>query len=231
MKVLNLALKKKSGTQPLSFTVKRMVNAGYVGRDQVTVNQHIKELKKEGVPVPEEVPTLYPVAPYLVTTDDTLEVVDEYTSGEAEFVLLLKGKEMYVGAGSDHTDRKLEATSILKSKQICLNVLSTVVWPYDEIKEVWDDLILRGWTEKDGQRILYQEAKLSSIMSIEDMLSFISRKTNDQEMDNLVIYSGTIPLLGGETIYGNSFEVELHNPQAHDSLWCKYEVKIMDYAK
>ena len=37
MKVLELTLNKKGGAEPLSFSVKRMVNAGFVGRDQEAV--------------------------------------------------------------------------------------------------------------------------------------------------------------------------------------------------
>jgi len=229
MKTLNLTLKGKGGTRPLSFSVRRMVNAGFVGRDREAVRRHIEELKKEGVPAPEEAPTLYPVASYLITMEDVLEVVDESTSGEAEFVLLLENGKMYVGAGSDHTDRKLEASSIIKAKQICPNVLSSVVWPYEEVKEVWDALVLRSWVEKGGQRILYQETKLASIMSAEDILSFVRSKLKDGDLEGMVIYSGTVSALGGEVIYGEGFEVELHNPRANDSLWCKYKVTLLDY--
>ncbi|MBA7612737.1 hypothetical protein ES703_19974 [subsurface metagenome] len=229
MKVLNLILKEKGGTRPFSFSVRRMVNAGYVGRDREAVRRHIEELKKEGVPAPEEVPTLYPVASYLITTGDELEVVDEATSGEAEFILLLADGKTYVAAGSDHTDRNLERSSIIKAKQICPNVLSSVVWPYEEVKEVWDELVLRSWVEKGGQRILYQKTKLASIMSAEDILSFVRSKLKDGDLEGMVIYSGTVPALGGEVIYGDGFEVELHNPQTDDSLWCKYKVKLLDY--
>ncbi len=231
MKVLNLTLKKKSGIQPLSFSVRRMVNAGYVGRDQEAVREHIEELKKEGVPVPEETPALYPVASYLITTDDVLEVVDESTSGEAEFVLLLENGEIYVGVGSDHTDRNLEASSIIKSKQICPNVISSVVWPYEEVKAVWDKLVLRSWVGKGKKRLLYQEAKLFSIMSAEDIVSFVRSKVKDENLNGLVIYSGTVPSLTGQIIYGDSFEVELYNPQTSDSLRCRYGIRLLNYLK
>ncbi len=229
MKVLNLTLNKKGSIWPLSFSVRRMVNAGFVGRDREAARKHIEELKKEGIIVPEEIPALYPVASYLITTDDILEVVDESTSGEAEFVLLLKEGKIYVGAGSDHTDRNLEATSIIKSKQICPNVISSIVWPYEEVKEVWDELVLRSWVEKGGQRILYQQAKLASIMSVDDIISFVRSQVVDGNLEGTVIYSGTVAALNDKIIYGDSFEVELHNPQTNDSLWCRYRVELLDY--
>jgi len=231
MKILNLTLKGKDRARPLNFSVKRMVNAGYVARDQKAVIQHIEELKREGVPVPEETPTLYPVASYLITTEGELEVVDESTSGEAEFVLLVDEGKIYVGVGSDHTDRNLEASSIIKAKQICPNVISPVVWPYEEVRRVWDDLILRSWVERGDQRILYQEAKLSSIMSMEDILSFVRSKVKDGSLNGMVIYSGTVASLSGEIICGDGFEVELYNPQTNNSLKCRYKVVLLDYLK
>ena len=77
MKVLNLRVRERGKEEALSFSVKRMVNAGYVGRDQAAVKKHIEELKKEGVSAPDEVPSLYPVASYLITSGGVLEVVDE----------------------------------------------------------------------------------------------------------------------------------------------------------
>lgn len=231
MKVLNLTVRERGKEETLSFSVKRMVNAGYVGRDQEAVKKHIEELKKEGVSAPDEVPTLYPVASYLITTGGVLEVVDESTSGEAEFVLLIGGGKIYVGVGSDHTDRKLEASSVIKAKQVCPNVISPTVWAYEEVKDIWDDLVLRSWVEKGGQRILYQEAELASIMSAEDLLSFVRGKVKDGNLESMVIYSGTVPVLGGEMIYGDGFEVELYNPKANESLWCRYKIRLLDYVK
>ena len=37
--------------------------------------------------------------------------------------------EWYVGIGSDHTDRVLEAVSIRKSKQVCAKPISKELWP------------------------------------------------------------------------------------------------------
>jgi len=231
MHVLNLAVKGKGGTCELSFPVKRMVNAGYVGRDQEAVKKHIEELKLEGIPAPAEFPILYPVASYLLKTGGTLEVVEEQTSGEAEFVVLLHEGQIYIGVGSDHTDRKLEADSIIKAKQMCPNVISPVVWLYEEVKPVWDDIVLRSWVVKEGKRILYQETKLSAILNVEDLLSFVKSKVGDKNMENIAVYSGTVGTIGGEMISGEGFEVELRNPEINESLWCKYKVEIIDYVK
>ena len=231
MHVLNLTVKDKDGTLGLVFPVKRMVNAGFVGRDQEAVRKHIEELKSEGIPAPDETPTLYPVASYLLKTGGILEVVEEQTSGEAEFVLLLQEGKIYVGVGSDHTDRKMETDSIIKAKQMCPNVISPVVWLYEEIQPVWDDLVMRSWVVKNGKRSLYQETSLSAVLNVEDLLSFVRSKVEDGDMENMVVYSGTVAAIGGEMIAGEEFEVELHNPENGESLWCKYNVKLLDYVQ
>ncbi|OPY65572.1 MAG: hypothetical protein A4E57_03125 [Syntrophorhabdaceae bacterium PtaU1.Bin034] len=229
MKVLNLKVKSNGEFRDIAFPVRRMVNAGYTARDQEGVRKHIEELKEKGVPAPAEIPTLYPVASYLIETGGTLEVVEEDNSGEAEFVLLIEGGRMYVGVGSDHTDRALEATSIVKAKQLCPNVMSPVVWPYEELKDIWNGLVLRSWVERNGQRTLYQEDTLSAFITVEDLLSFVRGRIRDGNLENTVIFSGTVPVLGGTVLSGNGFDVELFNPANGDSLWCRYRIEMLAY--
>lgn len=82
MKALNLKLRSNETLRDVTFPVKRMVNAGYTARDQEGVRKHIEELKEMGVPAPEAIPTIYPVASYLITTGGVLEVVEPNNSGK-----------------------------------------------------------------------------------------------------------------------------------------------------
>ncbi len=107
-----------------------MINAGYVGRNQAEVRRHVEELAAKGIPAPKSTPVLFPKVRRALVTDESIEVYGEETSGELEYVLLIRDEnEIYVGLGSDHTDRKLEETDIPRSKQVCPNVLSKTVWP------------------------------------------------------------------------------------------------------
>lgn len=231
MKALDLKVRSNGALRDITFPVKRMVNAGYTARDQEGVRKHIEELKEMGVPAPAAIPTIYPVASYLITTGGVLETIEPNNSGEAEFVLLLQDGNMYVGAGSDHTDRALEAVSIVKSKQICPNIMSPVVWSYEEVKDVWDRLVLRSWVERAGRRILYQEGELSAFIRVQDLLAFVKESVTDGNLENTVIFSGTVPVIGGEVLSGEGFEVELLNPGNGDSLRCSYRVDILDYLR
>jgi hypothetical protein len=229
---IRLYLEGSRKREAIPFRIRRVVNAGYTSRNQEALRKHIEELRREGVPAPDSTPTAYEVITKLVYFDGEIEVIGERTSGEAEFVLLCSDKEVYVGVGSDHTDRELEVVSIIKSKQVCPNVMSRYVWRLKNIRKDWETLILRGWTEDEGGRkVLYQETPLGQVMDPEDLMAFVREQSDDKNLDGVVIFSGTIPILTGKTLCGKYFEVELHNPRTRRKLSCAYRVKVLDYLK
>jgi len=224
-------LKKGTDRLPLEFQLKRMVNGGYVGRNQEEVRRHIEELAKKGIPGPSSTPTLYPVSRRSLTQASSIEVFGEETSGEAEFVLLMENaKQIYVGVGSDHTDRKLEMFDIAWSKNICPNVISTELWSFENVLPHWDEITLRSWVTRRGKRSLYQEAALRSILPPKELISFVRSRVQG-ELDHMVIFSGTIGLLEGELIFGEKFEVELEDPVSGDRLSASYEVAPLNFVK
>ena len=233
MKELRLKLLKDDVLTPLEFTVRRMVNAGYVGRDRKAVEAHIEELRREGVPPPPFVPILFPVLSNNITADHDIEVIGGKSSGEAEFVLLLDRGRIFVAVGSDHTDREIERHSIVHSKQICGNVLSTTVWDYEDLKPHWDELLLQSWVKPKGsdEEVLYQNAPLATIISAEEIREMVMSKMVDGETDGLVIFSGTVPVLTGEVIYGRYFRSELVDLRLNRKLKCGYNVVELDYLK
>jgi len=229
VKALCFNLIREKERIPIDFSVNKMVNAGFAGRNQNSVSKHIEELKKEGVPTPEYTPTIYPVSPYMITQDSTIHVLDERTSGEAEFVLMINDNKVYVAVGSDHTDRDLEKTNISKSKQICPNIISKEIWLLEDIQDIWDQLLLRSWVIAGKERKLYQEARLSALLTPESLMNFVKSKLKDNSMHGLSIYSGTVSVLSGKILFGEGFEVELLNPINQMRLTCSYEIHSMDF--
>ena len=116
MPTLTLTLNRNGRTEPVRYEARRLINAGFTGRDRAAVEAHIEELRHHGVPCPDETPVLYPKMANLITTADEVEVIGPDTSGEAEFVLLLDTGRVLVGTGSDHTDREPEKTTIEKAR-------------------------------------------------------------------------------------------------------------------
>ncbi len=226
---LQLTLESKEGTSPLSFAFSKVVNAGFTGKNQKEVQHHLQELAAKGISVPSSTPTLYPVVPRAMSTEDSMEVFGGETSGELEYVLLIVNKdEIYVGVGSDHTDRNLEEFHIPRSKQICPNILCKTVWPLAEIEAHWDDLQFSCTVTKNGEEILYQQGALGLLLNPTELLDFVEKQI-DGPLENLIIYSGTLKMETEEFVFAENFAAELRDDKLDRCLSFSYDVKPMDY--
>ena len=222
-------LHKDGHTSPLTFEYTRMVNAGFVGRDQEEVQKHVQELAAKGIPAPTTTPTLYPVLCRSLCTDTCIEVFGSKTSGEVEYVLLIENEHsVYVALGSDHTDRHLEETDIPRSKQICPNLITPTVWALDEVSDHWDDLLLQSSVVKDGQSIEYQEGRLELILSPSQLMDFVRSKIPGP-LDKTIIYSGTVGMKTDGFVFGERFQARLTDPILGRQLNLSYEVMPLSY--
>lgn len=209
--MLKLIVESMSGEKKLNFNVKKLVNAGRSGRNEEIVKKHLAELRKGGANVGDEFPKFWPKTSDRLTTDSKFEVLpDTLSSGEVEFVLLIEKGTIYVGVGSDHTDRGLQKIDLVAAKEIYYNVMAPKVWPYEEVKEYWDDLMMRSWVKEEGERELYQEGKLKEILTPERILEEVKLRIGD-DLNGLVVFSGTHPTVSGELCYSSYFEMELRD--------------------
>ena len=78
---------------------------------------------------------------------------------------------IFVGCGSDHTDRKVEAYSVTVSKQMCDKPMASVLWELEDVIGHWDRMILRSWALIDGARVLYQEGTLDAMLPVKDLIA------------------------------------------------------------
>ncbi|MFZ3309174.1 MAG: DUF2848 family protein, partial [Xanthobacteraceae bacterium] len=85
-RILTFVLHGQSGPARRSVQVDRLVIAGWTGRDKVALEKHIAELEAIGVKRPATVPIFYRASAARLTTDDSIEVLGNASSGEAEFV-------------------------------------------------------------------------------------------------------------------------------------------------
>src|SRR3954447_3612603 len=157
-------------TTPLTLPIDSAVMAGWTGRDPVARDKHIAELAALGIARPATTPIYYRVAARRLTTADSIEVSGGETSGEAEFVLIGWQGRIFVGAGSDHTDRKVESYSVTVSKQMCDKPMASVLWELEDVAGYWDRMILRAFAWIDGARVLYQEGTLDAMLSVDELI-------------------------------------------------------------
>lgn len=214
--------------QKLEFSPKRILNGGFIGRNQEQVKKHIQELAKLGVPAPKETPVFYPLLPDKLTTSREMEVVGTGNSGEVEFVLLYTAGGLFVGVGSDHTDRDLEKASILKSKQVYPNIICPDVWRYDDLIDHWDELEMRSWLGS-AKEILYQEGTLAQLMRPEDLRER-AESLIAGELQGTVLFSGTLATLE-ELKFNEYFHIELLDRKRNRKLSYSYQVQPLKWFK
>lgn len=217
-----------AGGGELALDIQRLIIAGWTGRDLEAVQHHIEELQAIGVKPPASVPTFYPLAASLLTTADVIEVPRDDSSGEIEVVLLQADDGLYVGVGSDHTDRKVEAYDVTVSKQMCDKPVGKHVWRFEEVADHWDSLEMRCWRVRDGQRALYQEGKVTRLL---DPRELIQRLTGESSLPSgTAMFCGTQAVIG-ELGHGEAFEVELHDPVRNRTLRHAYRVESLAVAE
>src|SRR5436190_18609443 len=113
----------KDRTDQVGMIPEALIVAGWTGRDEAALNHHIEELAAIGVPRPSSVPVFYRNAATNVVQTDVLQVLGPDTSGEVEPVIVALSDGLWIGLGSDHTDRKAETMGIALSKQLCGKVI------------------------------------------------------------------------------------------------------------
>lgn len=205
--------------------LRSLVVAGFTGRRAEDVRRHVAELAQDGVPAPASVPTFYVLPPGLLTTADDIAVDGASTSGEAEPVLLWTSNGWYVAVGSDHTARDLEREDIELSKRACPKVLSCDALPLDKLTCRWDDLVLRSWVGAPGK--LYQEGRLAELLKPRDVLEALRRRTGEA-CEGLVLFLGTVPLLGDGTVVTDTYKMQLATPDGQLSLEVSYRVRVRE---
>ena len=208
-------------TTPLTLPIDQAVIAGWTGRDPVARDKHIAELQAIGIAPPATTPIYYRVAARRLTTADSIEVSGDESSGEVEFVLIGWQGRIFVGVGSDHTDRKVETYSVTVSKQMCDKPVASALWDFDEVAGHWDQMILRSFAWIDGARVLYQEGTLDSMLPVAEL---IQRGFGNEGLpDGCAMFGGTFAAKGGIRP-ASRFEFELEDPILKRSIRHAYDV-------
>lgn len=203
---------------PIKAEIKKLIVAGWTGRDQAGVQHHIEELAAIGVPRPSATPLFYAASPDLLTQAEEITVLGEETSGEAEPFLLNHGGRLWLGLASDHTDRGLEAHSVAHSKQICAKPVASRLIPFDPAQA--EEYGLACWIDEGAGWTEYQRGRVSAIMPLEELLAQCPMA------DGEAMLCGTLPAIGGGVRPGRAFRMEL-TPAAGDAITLAYSVAAL----
>jgi hypothetical protein len=169
MPEISMTFSSDDSSGDLRAAVSSLVIAGWTGRDPAAMEAHIEELEKLGVKRPTSTPVFYRGAVSLLTQSPDIEVVGEHSSGEAEPVIFSLPDGLWLGVGSDHTDRQVETVGITISKQMCAKPVSRILWRFSKVSARWDELLIRCYATKSGKRRLYQEGALAKMRHPDDL--------------------------------------------------------------
>jgi hypothetical protein len=219
-----------AGAEPVTITIERAIIAGWTGRNTDAVNHHIAELEAIGVPPPSAVPLFYRVAAGLVTTDEVMETVDATGSGEAEPLVIDDGKKLYLGLGSDHTDRQLETHSVALSKQICAKPMAPALWAFDEVVSHLDQIAIRSFIRDDENAawIPYQEGTLASIRPLLELIDASPSAASPSRLEpGTAMMCGTFAVLSGGVRPARFFRMEMTDPVLGRTIEHCYETRTL----
>lgn len=207
------------GGHEVSASIHTAIIAGWTGRDHAAVEEHIAELEALGVPRPSSAPIFYRVSASRLTTAQEIESTDT-SSGEVEAVLLRHAGGLWVGAGSDHTDRDVETYSVAASKQLCDKPVARELWPYEDVAPHWDRLVLRSWITTESFEVPYQEGALDGLLHPDDLLN------KARLADGTLMFCGTVPVQGGIRS-ARTFRYELEDPVLGRTIAGRYSVRAL----
>lgn len=97
---------------------------------------------------------------------------------------------LWVGVGSDHTARDVEAYGVAVAKQLCEKPIAAQMWPYEDLAGRWDDPVMRSWVD-DGA--LYQDGAPAGLMCPDQLLAVASPRV----VDGTLMFCGTLAAIGG----------------------------------
>ncbi|MGY8679736.1 DUF2848 domain-containing protein [Bradyrhizobium sp. UFLA05-153] len=218
---LTFTVDAQDTTTPLTLAIDQAVIAGWTGRDPVARDKHIAELEAVGVARPASTPIYYRVSARRLTMEDSIECSGGESSGEVEFVLIGWQGRIFVGCGSDHTDRKVEAYSVTVSKQMCDKVVAPVLWELEDVIGHWDKMVLRSYAWINGERVLYQEGTLDAMLPVAEL---IARGFDGKNLpDGCAMFGGTFAAKGGIRP-ADRFEFELEDPVLGRTIKHGYDV-------
>lgn len=219
---LTFTVDAQGTTTPLTLGIDQLVIAGWTGRDPVARDKHIAELEALGIPRPATTPIYYRASSRRLTQEDSIEVCGGESSGEVEFVLIGWQGRIFVGCGSDHTDRKVESYSVTVSKQMCDKPVAAEFWDYQSVAPHWDRLLLRSTIMENGKQVPYQEGSVAGMLPPADLMAGAGADFGE----GTLMFCGTLAVKGGIRP-APRFEFALEDPVRGRKIGHAYDIRSL----
>jgi hypothetical protein len=205
-------------------TITGVYNFGFAGRDQASVQAHVRELKERGVPAPAIVPALYPLGAGGATTETRISVFGDQTFGEVEFALISSSAGWLVTVASDHTDALVETVSVSRAKRACPDVVADRAWLLADVADHFDEMELVAECSSAGAATTaeVQRGSCGALLPPAALQQIWTQRLGRMPAEGTLILSGTI---GGELPLGmETWQMSLHDPRRPADLRLAYRV-------
>ena len=212
----------RTGQERDRVTIEKVIVGGWTGRDKAALQHHIDELAKIGVKPPAKTPLFYRVGVSRLSVADAIEVIGDGSSGEVEYVLLNHKGRIWVGAGSDHTDRVVEHMGITVAKQLCDKPIATEFWPLDEVEGHWDQILIRSTIHEAGGEVVYQDGGVAGLLSPSELLDHL-KADGGTLREHTLMFGGTCGAIGGVR-FSPRFALDLIDPVLNRRISHAYDV-------
>jgi hypothetical protein len=229
MTTLNFTVIGIDGESPLSVDLVRCYNLGFTMRDEEKMQRHLEECYKLGVKelICDRPPLVMPISPWAVLTDSKVAVQRPKTSGEVEIVTLADADgTVYVGVGSDQTDRPLEGIDIPWAKQVAPNVVAPTLWKWDDVKDHWDEVRMSCTVVDKGESVEYQDASVAEFWTPVEMLQGV-RDSVVHVPGAIVLFSGTVVTLEETLRFAEQWTLRMTDPVLNRELSFTYDIEVL----
>jgi len=192
---IELLVDSKTGSRQRSIEVGSVSGARFSSRDTQGMRRELDEMiARDGhyTGATRTNPSIFRIGRYLLTQDDEFEVQGTLTGCEAEVVAIRAGNDIWISVGSDQCDRELDDLFPDKPKQMCPHPIASVAWPYDEVKDHWDQLRISSEVEVQGHTVAIQDTTIDTQVDLEYLLAMDTVKALPEPM---VLYCGAAPFL------------------------------------
>ena len=192
---LELVIESKAGSRERSFSVGSVSGARFSSRDIQGMRRELDAMIAEDghfTGATRSNPSIFRIGRYLLTQDDEFEVQGTLTGCEAEVVAICTDDEIFISVGSDQCDRELDPFFPDKPKQMCPHPIAATAWPYDEVRDHWDQLRIYSEVEVAGHTVPIQDTTIDTQVDLEYLLAMDPVKSLSEPK---VLYCGAAPFL------------------------------------
>jgi hypothetical protein len=208
-------------------TATRLLNAAFSARNPHDGAPRHAALTGAGAPMPDSSPFLYELPAHLAIQTDEVGAEHEWTSGEAEWALVVAGpseQDLLLTAACDHADRLELAYHTKWGRRVGPDVLGRTAWRLCDVAARIDELTLAAWVNNGWGEPEIQRGTLAELLPPAYWVEQLRHRGLLRE--GTVLLSGTIPMRPEVDPFGNAWHVELRDPAVEAAITCGYRVRL-----